>query len=427
MNFLLTLLLSSTGQDFGITGDIADCITRKDEWIELQNAIDNAEDDVLDLSAYTCIYSSRTLYVDRPGLTIKGKGQYRFSFGKISGTYIRFPKDVDGFHFGAGSVGSRLEKISLVGLRDYQGLPACTEEPSPGAKGIVMFSAIELVDSSVISFSGDGLLAQCGYQDHLGRVNNCNNARLNNFTAQENAGWGIWKSGGDANAWKVDAYSANSNRCGCLYTREFLGSDYSYVFCQEADFQTAGGIQATNPNARNVFSWVYLENPTQINLTSPSVRLGGFGAQTNGSFIEGATLKGPWAVKNAKGGITNVLFGEACGDKCALSIENEGVKSQPLKLFHDGELYWFSIGPVVKALGLGDILNPSHWGKVFFPFPISLGVPPNDRNIFWHGGKPTESCRPGDIRFNTDLGFRGDKCSFFACIDSQWTCGAKIE
>lgn len=422
------LAVAATPLEYGAA---CDCVT--DDGPAIQAAIDLTTDPVLDFRGHRCCYSAQTLKLDRPGFKIIGDGPYEYSFGKIAGTYIRFAAQTAGLDIGAGAAGSIIESISLVGTRSFVD-PPCTEE-STGifgvtAYGVRMHARATLRSMSIISFDGDGLIADCGAPDHLGRVGNCNSARIDDLLTQENGGWGTWKSGGDANSWLVTRITSNSDRCGCVYTREFLGSDWSHMFCQRADGSGTSGITMRNPNARNVIGWTYIENPALIDLQSPSTRLGGFGAQVSGAFLEGSLHKGIWGFQNAlprdePAKHSQLDLTEGCGPKCAFSFEQRQTRSQPLRLTHDGTWYWFGVGPSVKAFGVGDISTPENWGVVSFARPIAFGVPPNDRTVFWSDGIPRGACRGGDVRFNSAIGPR-DRCSFFVCDSGAWACGSRL-
>ncbi len=164
------LLLAATPLDFGA---VCDCIT--DDHDAIQTAINETADPVLDLRGLHCCRSSETLYLDRPGFKIVGDGPYTYAFGKFAGTYIRFPQGVAGLTIGAGAADSTIEGISIVGTRTFAD-PPCSDEPTGifgvTPYGIRMHARVTLRNTSIVSFDGDGLVADCGYPDQLGRVAN---------------------------------------------------------------------------------------------------------------------------------------------------------------------------------------------------------------------------------------------------------------
>jgi hypothetical protein len=420
------LLIGAHVADFGA---VCDCVT--DDYAAIQSALES-RDPLIDFRGMHCCKSSQTLHLDRPGVKIIGDGRYVFSHGLFAGTYIRFAPTVAGLQIGAGATDSVIESIALIGTRSYVD-PPCTDEPTGilgvTAYGVRLHARVVFRNVGIDSFDGDGLIADCGAIDHIGRVGNCNGTRLDDLWVSENAGHGIWMSGGDANAWRVDRVVANSNRCEAVYSRAFLGSDWSHINVQRADGSGTRGVKMRNTNARNAVGWTYLEGPAVMDLEAPSVRISGFGA-SEGPSIEGSVFRGKWGIKNAlprddPSKHVHVNLGETCGERCAFEFETAG-RSKPLSLAHDGEWYWWRVGQTIKVMGFGDLgVDARHWGTVAFAYPIAMGIPPNDRTIFWSDGIPRDTCRGGDVRFNSAIGPR-DRCSIFVCDSGSWACGSRV-
>lgn len=412
---LTLLLIAASPFDYGAIGDC-----RHNDGPVIQAMLDNPTIEEIDFRGCACFKSEQTLFVPKR-MRLFGDKPYRFAGGHASGQYLKFGAGLGGIVFLPGSAFSKLENIALIGTKQRIGV----------ANGIDVRTSVELSDVIIYDFDGDGIHAECG------GTSNCNLARLNDVTTETNGGWGLWVSGGDSNSWFVERFHANQNDAGCLYSRSFLGSHYEQVLCQDTDGVLRGGVLVDNPNAHNVFDYVYIEGAAPLRVRSPSVVLGGFhGAMTyDSSVLEGGVHKGMWSFFNdleQQKAITLIL-GTAAGARCAFAAENSypnqfgNPASGLIRFCADDNQYDFRMGGgTVKAIEIGDVANTEMgWGGVALTRGLFIGAKNNRRSYKYSGGTPTDACLPGDIRTNSAFGDRNEVCALFACRVNKWVCVAR--
>lgn len=412
---LSTLLVGAHIRDFG-----AVCDGVADDTNEIQAALDGGG--LISFSGLVSCRITRPLVCEQR-VTFVADGPYQFTTAGASGFFIRVAPGEDGLILNPGCKHSIFEGFRLAG----------TKQHISTAVGIQVRTSVTLRDVAVSDFDSHGVLALCGDVDVQGRNTNCNLTRMDGITLETNGGWGMWISGGDSNTWLVEWLHCKDNEQGCLYTKSFLGSHYNYFHSEGPADRYA--IFVDNPNARNVFNFAYIENPSPMHVPSPSVLLGGHSSagSDNSSWIEGGVHYGLWSFYNDLNFLRSswLQLGASAGPECSFAVEQTrpgldgNPRSAPFRMcnYGTGTSLWQGTAQVME---FGDIESPLGQGSVSVGQMLYLGRYPNTRSYFWSDGLPAVECAAGDIRANSALSAQ-DKCALYACLDGVWTCAARVE